>query len=193
MNKGYYKNYFELERKHWWFQARNKIIYSQINEIYKNEKRPLKILNVGVATGATSQLLSHFGDVTSVEYDQDCIDFVVSKIDLKIVQGDICALDFSSNSFDLVCALDVIEHVENDQLAADELLRVCKVGGTLVVTVPSFMSLWGIHDEINHHFKRYRLSELLFLFRQKSKIKYGSYFNFWLFFPFGLLGICLLN
>ena len=183
MDKGYYKNYFELERKHWWFQARNKIIYSQINEIYQIEKRPLKILNVGVATGATSQLLSNFGQVVSVEYDQDCIDYVSSKINLPIVQGDICALDFPDNSFDLVCALDVVEHVENDQLAADELTRVCRVGGFMLITVPSFKTLWGEHDVINHHFRRYRSSELLGLFTKNTRLIFNSYFNFWLFLP----------
>jgi 16S rRNA A1518/A1519 N6-dimethyltransferase RsmA/KsgA/DIM1 with predicted DNA glycosylase/AP lyase activity len=78
MEKGYYTYYFNLEREHWWFQARNKIIFSQIEQIYQVKKSPLNILNVGVATGATSQLLSKFGKVTSVEYDQDCIDFVKS-------------------------------------------------------------------------------------------------------------------
>lgn len=183
MDKVYYKYYFELERNHWWFQARNKIIHSQINEIYQIEKRPLKILNVGVATGATSQLLNNFGQVTSVEYDQDCIDFVSSKINLPIAQGDICALDFPDNSFDLVCALDVIEHVENDQLAADELTRVCRIGGAMVITVPTFKSLWGEHDVINHHFRRYRSSELLTLFKKNTQLLYNSYFNFWLFLP----------
>ncbi|MFM6948383.1 MAG: class I SAM-dependent methyltransferase [Aquirufa sp.] len=183
MDKGYYKYYFDLERNHWWFQARNKIIFGQINDIFLAEKRPLKILNVGVATGATSELLSNFGQVTSVEYDQDCIDFVSTKINLPIVQGDICALAFPDDSFDLVCALDVVEHVENDQLAAEELTRVCKQGGSIVITVPSFKSLWGEHDVINHHFKRYKSSELLDLFKNNTMLKYNTYFNFWLFLP----------
>ncbi|MHA8050764.1 class I SAM-dependent methyltransferase [Aquirufa sp. ROCK-SH2] len=183
MDKGYYKYYFDLERNHWWFQARNKIIFDQINDIYQVQKRPLKILNVGVATGATSELLSNFGTVTSVEYDQDCIDFVTTKIDLPIFQGDICALDFPENTFDLVCALDVVEHVDNDELAAIELTRVCKHGGSILITVPSFKSLWGEHDVINHHFKRYKSAELLELFKNHTILNYKTYFNFWLFLP----------
>jgi SAM-dependent methyltransferase len=187
MEKGYHTYYFDLEREHWWFQARNKIIFSQIEQIYQVRKRSLKILNVGVATGATSQLLSNFGEVTSVEYDQDCIDFVKTKIDIPIIKGDILALDFVDDTFDLVCALDVVEHVENDQLAAKELTRVCKVGGSIVITVPSFQSLWGQHDIINHHYKRYRRFELQELFKSKNELIYSTYFNFWLFLPIWLV------
>jgi SAM-dependent methyltransferase len=187
MEKGYYTYYFDLEREHWWFQARNKIIFSQIEKIYQEKKRSLNILNVGVATGSTSQLLSNFGQVTSVEYDQDCIDFVKSKIDLPIVKGDVLALDFADNTFDLVCALDVVEHVENDRLAAKELTRVCKVGGFMVITVPSFQSLWGEHDIINHHFKRYRRFELQELFKYHTDLIYSTYFNFWLFLPIWII------
>jgi SAM-dependent methyltransferase len=183
MEKGYYTYYFNLEREHWWFQARNKIIFSQIEQIYQVKKSPLNILNVGVATGATSQLLSKFGKVTSVEYDQDCIDFVKSKIDIPMIKGDIQNLDFADNTFDLVCALDVVEHVENDQLAAKELSRVCKLGGSMVITVPSFQSLWGEHDIVNHHYRRYRRFELQELFKNNSELVYSTYFNFWLFLP----------
>lgn len=183
MEKGYYTYYFDLEREHWWFQARNKIIFSQIEQIYQVKNSPLNILNVGVATGATSQLLNKFGHVTSVEYDQDCIDFVKSKIDIPMIKGDILNLDFADNTFDLVCALDVVEHVENDQLAAKELTRVCKVGGSIVITVPSFQSLWGDHDIVNHHYRRYRRFELQELFKKNSELVYSTYFNFWLFLP----------
>jgi len=183
MDKGYYKYYFELERSHWWFLARNKIICNEIHKIAARSAKPLNILNVGVATGSTSELLSQFGKVTSIEYDQDCIDFVATKISLPIQKGDILALDFEDNTFDLVCALDVVEHVEQDQIAAKELIRVCKKEGNVLITVPAFQSLWGDHDVINHHFKRYRKSEMVKIFSQQVELNYATYFNFWLFLP----------
>ncbi len=186
MKKEYYKDYFHHERNHWFFKARNKIITDHIREILKTKPagETLKVLNVGVATGHTSVLLKEFGDVTSVEYDEDCYDFIKDTVpDIGLRLGTILDLDFEEKKFDLVCAFDVIEHVEEDSLAVSELKRVCKDGGNVVVTVPAFMSLWSHHDVINHHIKRYRKSEFQGLFNDDENIRYSSYFNFWLFPP----------
>jgi len=183
MDSNYYKVYFELERNHWWFLARNEIIRSQVKELYLQKGGPLKIINVGVATGATSELLANFGEVTSIEYDQDCINFTKSKIDIDIQIGSILDLKFPDETFDLVCSFDVIEHVENDRLAASELIRVCKKDGFVFITVPAFMSLWSQHDLINHHIKRYVISEIHSLFSNVLTQKYVSYFNFPLSIP----------
>ena len=183
MDSNYYKDYFELERNHWWFLARNEIIRSQVEELYQSNGGPLKIINVGVATGATSEMLANFGEVTSIEYEQDCIDYIKSKIDIDIQLGTILDLKYPDETFDLVCSFDVIEHVENDQLAASELIRVCKKDGFVFITVPAFMSIWSQHDVINHHVKRYVISEIHALFSNVLVRKYVSYFNFPLSIP----------
>jgi len=186
MKKEYYKDYFHHERNHWFFKARNKIITDHIRELIKKSglTGPLKILNVGVATGHTSVLLKEFGDVQSVEYDEDCYDFIKEEVtDIGLQLGTILDLDFDDKTFDLVCAFDVIEHVEEDILAVSELKRVCKQAGNVVVTVPAFMSLWSHHDVINHHIKRYKKAEFQNLFKDDTNIQYSSYFNFWLFPP----------
>jgi SAM-dependent methyltransferase len=182
MNKEYYKKYYHLERKNWWFVVRNHIIMDAIRQ--RAALRPgLRILNVGAATGGTSELLQEFGEVVSVEYDPDCYAFTKERVDIELIQGSILELPFEDNSFDMVCAFDVIEHVEDDRLAARELMRVCKPKGDLVVTVPCYMSLWSAHDLVNHHFRRYTLPQLTRLFVPPSPIKYRSYFNTLLFPP----------
>lgn len=184
MEKNYYIEYYEYERKHWFFRARNKIIMDHIGRLIK-EKKDIKILNVGVATGYTSVLLKQFSEnITSVEYDEDCYDFTAKNVpSIGLVKGSILELDFEENEFDLVCAFDVIEHIEDDQLGLSELERVCKQNGHVVVTVPAFMSIWSHHDVINHHFRRYKRKQLKNLFSDQSKFQYVSYFNFWLFIP----------
>lgn len=182
MDAGYYKEYFHFEREHWYFQARNNIIIDHIAKVVK-DKGNIKILNVGAGTGHTSQLLEKFGIVKSLEYDKDCFEFVKERLDIDIINGSILELPFDDNEFDLVCAFDVIEHIEDDQLGVDELKRVCKEGGIVSVTVPAFMFLWSNHDEVNHHYRRYTKPQLLNLFNVKEKFLFHSYYNFWLFFP----------
>lgn len=131
-----------------------------------------------MATGATSEFLIEFGNVTSIEYDNDCISSVQGKLNLKIDRGDITNLQYLPDSFDLVCAFDVLEHISNDKLAVQEILRVCKPGGQILITVPANMSLWSEHDEINHHFRRYTITEISNLFDIPNYQKvFISYFN----------------
>jgi len=188
MQHDYYKEYYDLERKHWWFVAREKIITNYIKKLIQEKTlvgQDLKILNVGCGPGRSSQYLSVFGNVVSVEYDKYCCEFASEKTGLEIINGSITELPFEDQSFDLVCAFDVIEHVENDLLAVTEMKRVTKKEGVIFITVPTFMSLWSHHDVINHHFRRYKLPEIERLFntvKDGNKI-YTSYFNFFLFPP----------
>lgn len=188
MQQDYYKEYYDLERQHWWFVAREKIISNYIKKLIQDKvliNDKIKILNIGCGPGRSSQYLSNFGAVTSVEYDKECCEFASKMTGLEIINGSITELTFSDKSFDLVCAFDVIEHVEDDQLAVSEMKRVAKDGAVLLITVPAFMSLWSHHDVINHHFKRYKTKEIEKLFDKQndgSKV-FMSYFNFILFLP----------
>lgn len=75
--------------------------------------------------------------------------------------GDVCALPFDEGSFDLVCAFDVIEHVDNSRLAFAELSRVLKKGGTLVFSVPLHKSRWCEFDAFVGHVHRFDPQEVL--------------------------------
>lgn len=186
MDHLYYKEYYNLERKHWWFVARENIILSQVKNLLKdNNKENIKILNIGCSTGRSSEYLSQFGNVSSIEYDKFCCEFATEKTGLEIIHGSITELPFEDNIFDLVCAFDVIEHVENDILAVSEMKRVARKNGLLFVTVPAFMSLWSHHDVINHHYRRYKSKEIKSLFSKNNDGKelFSSYFNFFLFPP----------
>lgn len=182
MKDSYYKQYYDLERNNWWFVARKEILRSQLKRIFGNRKN-LKILNVGAAFGATTVMLQEFGEVCSVEYSKECCDFVNEKLNLNFVHGSITELPYKDNQFDLACAFDVVEHVDEDQLAVDELHRVCKSGGYIFTTVPAFKSLWSEHDDINEHKRRYTMKNFTRLFNNKSSIVFKSYFNSFLFLP----------
>lgn len=187
MQHEYYREYYELERQHWWFTAREAILCGYIESMQKSgklAKGPLQILNVGCGPGRSSQYLSQFGNVVSIEYDKHCCEFASELTGLDIQHGSITELQFADDSFDLVCAFDVIEHVEDDKLAVSELKRVANESGNVLITVPAFMGLWSHHDVINHHFRRYRKHQVQKLFAgSEGKEVFSSYFNFFLFPP----------
>ncbi len=166
MNKDYVAQYRRIETTHWWFLVRQKIIAQAIQKYIAPENIPLKILNVGAASGWSSQWLSAFGKVVSAENDQVFFDFLSAE-KMDVVHASITRLPFGDNSFDVVCALDVIEHVQDDVKAMNELMRVCKPGGKICITVPSCKALWSAHDEVNNHFRRYNKSGLTRLIDSK--------------------------
>ena len=189
MDRKYFNEYYNLERNHWWFKVRNSIIKQHIENLIQSKN--IKILNIGAATGASNEYLSEFGELSSIEYDYDCAVETTKKSKSMIINASITELPYKDNYFDLICAFDVIEHVEDDELAVSEMKRVCKNNGKICVTVPAFMFLWSEHDIVNKHFRRYTSSELIKIFNDKDsgEIIYLSYFSFFLFFPISLFRI----
>lgn len=190
MDSAYYYQYYKQERTHWWFKIREKIINDQLQQLALPSSP--KILNIGAATYKSTELLKNFGHVTSIEFDEDCCQFVRDELNEEIEEGSILDLKFEDDFFDLVCAFDVIEHVEDDTTAIKEMQRVCSKNGILFITVPAYEFLWSSHDEINHHFRRYRLKDLKNIIKDRSlEIIYSSYFNTVLFPFISVFRLCL--
>jgi SAM-dependent methyltransferase len=75
--------------------------------------------------------------------------------------GSATALPFPERRFDLVCAFDIIEHVEEDRRVLGELVRVLAAGGRLVLSVPLFMARWTSFDVMCGHVRRYEPAAVL--------------------------------
>lgn len=67
--------------------------------------------------------------------------------------------------FDLVCAFEVIEHIEHDGKALAEWAALLRPGGTLVLSTPAHQRLFGPSDELVGHFRRYEPDDLAALLR----------------------------
>jgi SAM-dependent methyltransferase len=79
----------------------------------------------------------------------------------QVVLSQISSLPFADGAFDLVCALDVIEHVDDDNAALWELSRVTKRGGTLMISAPLHPSRWTAFDDFVGHKRRYEPPDLI--------------------------------
>jgi ubiquinone/menaquinone biosynthesis C-methylase UbiE len=184
MNKDFVAQYSHFENHHWWFIVRKKILLQILQKQLLGSTKKLNILNVGAATGASSIWLGQFGNVVSVEYDSTFFKYLQQQ-QITAVQASIEALPFTDNSFDIVCAFDVIEHVENDSKAMAELYRVCNTNGIISITVPAFITLWSMHDVANGHKRRYTKNTFTTLLSTLPNytIQYQTYFNSLLFLP----------
>ncbi len=77
------------------------------------------------------------------------------------VVGLVTAIPFADGAFDLVCALDIVEHVGDEDGALAELSRVAAPGGALLLSVPLHPSRWTAFDEFVGHQRRYEPARLL--------------------------------
>ena len=77
--------------------------------------------------------------------------------------SDVTTLPFRDRTFDLVCAFDIVEHVEDDRRVFAELSRVARRGASVVLSVPLHQIRWTAFDALAGHVRRYEPDALLAL------------------------------
>ena len=180
--------YFEMaetETRHWWYAGRRAVLASLISQF--NLPAETKILDVGTGTGGNLHMLSAFGNVSALEMNTTARSIAVEKTGGQFdIRAGYCPRDipFSDKKFDLICLIDVLEHIQEDVATLIVMRRLLTEKGKIIVTVPAYRWLWSVHDEILQHKRRYSAK----LLRMKAsaagfQIEKMSYFNT-LLFPF---------
>ena len=121
---------FENEDRHWWFQGTRSVILDVArNVLAPKEDATLRILDVGCGTGATLRVLSAFGEAHGLEPDGQAVAHCHKRGLESVVQGRAEDLPYEDDFFDVLVALDVLEHLEDDRAALKEMKRVVRPGG----------------------------------------------------------------
>lgn len=182
-----YDKMYRLEESNWWYAGRRDIVLKIADQI-KNSgylaEKPMRILDAGCGTGLNLKYLQSRGDSVGLDISEDALGFSRARGVRSLICASADKLPLMNKSFDLVLALDVIEHIEDDNSVIREFNRVLSPGGWLIITVPAFMSLWSEHDVAVHHKRRYALHELINILKSGGfRIEWASYWNFFLFMP----------
>ena len=189
MKEHTYPIMFRIEQSHWWYTGRRKILTSFVEDICRRvtDRRP-RILDVGCGTGANLLMLSHYGDAEGVDISEDALAFCREHGLEKVKLGAGEELPYDDGTFDLVTALDVVEHMDDDLAGLREMRRVLRPGGRVLLFVPTFMFLWGVQDDVSNHRRRYRLPELQRVLEQAGfEIERMTYANITFFLPILLM------
>jgi SAM-dependent methyltransferase len=162
MREDFYAEYFRVEDRHWWFIGRRRIVLAVLSVSLTStpEGRTRRILDLGCGTGTMLTYLRRFGNAEGVDADEQAVGFCHARGEDRVQLLESKTLPFPDDSFDLLTALDVLEHIEDDRGALREVARVLRPGGIFLATVPAHGWMWGAQDEISHHFRRYSAGEL---------------------------------
>lgn len=190
MNNFEYKQMYHLESFYWWFVARRRLVSEFMRQEVHCTLGSPRILDAGCGTGLNLTILQEFGRVFGADSSETALRFCRSRGIQNLALSDLHDLAVADDSFDVITALDVLEHADDDVAAMHELWRVLKPGGSLLITVPAYGFLWSEHDEALHHRRRYAAYEL----RNKLAVagfdvSRCTYFITLLFFPIMLLRI----
>src|SRR3989344_443593 len=122
-----------------------------------------KLLDVGAGNGLFLKFFKNKGfEVAGYELEMELVENIKKDPRLKEIdvrQGDITKMT-GNETYDVVIASDVIEHIEDDNKAIANLWSFVKPGGRLFITVPAHLHLYGKRDKAWGHYRRYDKSVL---------------------------------
>lgn len=173
-----YKNIYDHEATHFFYQANHQLVLSLVQQYLPHSKK-LKILDAGCGTGLLLQKLQQFGGAQGVDISPAAIDFC-SQRKVKARVASLTKLPFKDNTFDVITCVDVLYHlrVKSDVQALRKLQRVLKPGGIVVLRVPANKWLKLAHDIHVHTRQRYTKNEVQQkLIQAQFKILKVSYVN----------------
>lgn len=150
----------ELEASNFWFRARNALILWAIERYAPNMA---SFLEIGCGTGfVLSGVAQRFpkARIVGSEIFVSGLAYAAQRLpSVELVQMDARRIPYRA-TFDLVAALDVIEHIEEDELVLDQLFRALRPGGIALISVPQHQWLWSAADDYACHVRRYSAGEL---------------------------------
>ncbi|MDA1317423.1 MAG: class I SAM-dependent methyltransferase [bacterium] len=132
----------------------------------QNDKKPT-FFDVGAGNGLFLKFFKEKGfNVSGIELEKELVANMKKDPDLKgvnISQGDITKITNprGSQQYDVVLASDVIEHIEDDKRAIQNLWSHVAPGGLMVITVPAHSHLYGKRDKMWGHYRRYDAKVLI--------------------------------
>jgi SAM-dependent methyltransferase len=159
LGTGFRPSYFAelaaLEEANFWFRARNQLIIWALATYFPKAER---IMEVGCGTGFVLHAIHNQSPSTALigsELLVAGLEFAAARVPAAtFYQMDATVIPYR-DEFDVIGAFDVLEHVQDDASALEQLRQAIAPGGGLLMTVPQHPALWSEQDVLAEHVRRY--------------------------------------
>ncbi len=159
-----YDDVIDMEDKHFWMNARKKLIRLVFEKYVGYED---EIMEIGAGTGNVAGFLMRNGyrNVSVGDVHLEALEYSKKHDPRHRYQFDIVKAPFKEH-FDVVSMFDVLEHTDDELTIVQNVYKMLKKGGRAIVTVPAHMWLWSKEDAIPGHRRRYEVNQLKELFEK---------------------------
>jgi SAM-dependent methyltransferase len=157
----YFDSLVRIEEQHFWFVTRRELILDALRRHVPDlARRPL--VDVGCGSGGLLAFLERSGVPVAGACDAyvESLRLVRRRVRAPLYLVDEGRLPPFGPGFPMLSFFDVLEHITDDAATLAWVRSVLAPGGVLVLTVPAHPFLFDEMDEIAHHRRRYRRSEL---------------------------------
>jgi SAM-dependent methyltransferase len=145
------------ERTHFWFRGFRRFVEPLLADARSARGAPLEILDCGCGTGHNLAFLRRHGRATGIDVTWTALDFARRRGEHRLARATAARLPFARATFDLVTSFDVLYALPDDteRDAIDEMFRVLRPGGRLLVNVAALDALRGNHSILSGEVRRY--------------------------------------
>jgi SAM-dependent methyltransferase len=168
------------EERHFWFRTRQRLVVWALGRYFRAARR---LIEIGCGSGfVLDGVRRSYPELSIAGSDiglRGLERAAVRLAGVPVLQADARRLPFRGE-FDVACAFDVLEHIEEDESVLAELHRALRPGGGVLLTVPQHPRLWSTTDEFTRHKRRYTRGELLGKLRRAAfePLRVTSFFSF---------------
>ena len=145
----------EVEAESFWFRARSELVLWALRTYFPDCQR---FMEIGCGTGfvlAGIRSANPEMELCGSEVFSAGLAFAAKRVpDARLYQMDARSIPFTAE-FDVIGALDVLEHIDDDERVISEVARALRPGGGFLITVPQHPSLWSVQDDAAGHVRRY--------------------------------------
>jgi SAM-dependent methyltransferase len=148
--------------------AANATLRWSVVEPVLDRLQPSRVLEIGCGQGGFGARLASRAEYVGLEMDADSCRVAQARIDPtggRVLHGSLDALD-DPRPFDLVCAFEVLEHVERDVAALEQWSQFLSANGSVLVSVPAWPDRFDAWDSMVGHYRRYTPEQLVQAFSQ---------------------------